>query len=721
MSFRKLWNRHLLLPTFCVVAFAGVFAASVGLRAAGKMQTTELWIYDAMLQLQLQSRQYSAADDVAVIAVDEQDYHLLNHYPLTDGDKVALLKKLEASEPRAIGIDIYLDLIMHDYTKSKEDDAKDTRNLQQLLTQKRNIVCCYFVGLGTVMKPEIEPPTKDGSTRLGPRRVGCNDTRSDRHSVVRTGVLYLSDVDPTTGKPVIGQSLSLGVANQFLEATGVLQRPTDGSDPAHLTSFWPAHIHRFRAKEGGFTDVDDLGFQYLVDYRGPVKPATYVLRQVIPELFDQKALAELPSYAQRPKISTDVFRGKAILIGNGASSIRDFIVTPVSHSYEHFGVLQHASLVDQLIRTARGDSVPLSNWSNFSILAWAAFWGLAGVAAGLSVRVGFSVRAPWRILFLWVFGQAFIVAVTAWCFRRGVWVPMVPASFCWLLTLGSVGAFVAQQMRADRNALHSIFAGVVQKQVAEELWRRRDELFENGSLRPRKLIATVMFTDLMGFTSACERLDPGDVIKWINQYHEVMTRVVMEYNGVVIRYMGDGMMAVFGAPCADQVEAKFRINAEDAVNCALQMRREMPALHRQWAEQKWETLMMRVGIQSGVVLEGIVGSSTRFEYVTLGDTTNLASRLESYDKKQMDGPIAAHGCRILIGAPTRKLLSERIQVQELKPLEIKGKEALVSAFGVTGPVEPAPPSSRGRPADILNSGNGRAVRTAHATANQGSQ
>ncbi len=183
---------------------------------------------------------------------------------------------------------------------------------------------------------------------------------------------------------------------------------------------------------------------------------------------------------------------------------------------------------------------------------------------------------------------------------------------------------------------------------------------------------TVMFVDIRGFTSLSERLQPADVLSMLNEYFSATTEAVFAVEGTVDKYIGDALMAVFGAPQA------YPDHALRAVRAAVEIRRLVGTLRDQWQGRPWSGppdgpgFNVGIGVNSGVVVAGNIGSQRRMEYTVIGDTVNLASRLCSN---------AARG-QVLIGPETFAAVGGQIQARALAPLKVKGKEQPVQAWEV---------------------------------------
>jgi len=225
-----------------------------------------------------------------------------------------------------------------------------------------------------------------------------------------------------------------------------------------------------------------------------------------------------------------------------------------------------------------------------------------------------------------------------------------------------------------------LFSTHLSDQVAEEIWEQREEFMDGRRPRPHKLIATVLFTDIQGFTPLSEKMEPHDLMSWLNEYMEVMVGEISRYKGVVNKYIGDAIMAVFGIPIARTNESEIEEDAVNAVNSAIAMGKVLARLNISWEKRGLPSIRMRVGIYTGPVMVGSVGGANRLEYTVVGDTVNIASRLESYDK-QVDPD---NTCRILMGDTTYKYAGRQFDTELLTQLPLKGKKEVVSIYRVSG-------------------------------------
>jgi adenylate cyclase len=213
-----------------------------------------------------------------------------------------------------------------------------------------------------------------------------------------------------------------------------------------------------------------------------------------------------------------------------------------------------------------------------------------------------------------------------------------------------------EEMRKRLERFHS-------PQVIEMILRGGQDAQED-LMDPREVQATILFTDIAGFTPLAERLPPRDVTRLLNQHFSRMTDIIFELGGTLDKYIGDGLMAVFGAPVQEKDDA------ERAVRAALKMREEFLKLRE--TEDENVSFDMRLGINSGNVVAGNIGSPRRMDYTVIGDPVNIAARLET----------AAGPNQILIGEDTYRLVKGKFKITRVGAKKLKGKSAEILAYEV---------------------------------------
>ncbi len=190
-----------------------------------------------------------------------------------------------------------------------------------------------------------------------------------------------------------------------------------------------------------------------------------------------------------------------------------------------------------------------------------------------------------------------------------------------------------------------------------------------------------MITDLKGYTSSMEQMNPAKVMGWINSYMSAMTRIVEEHPGIVDDYAGDGLKGNFGVSVPSTDPETIKQNAINAVICAQSMEKKLALLNQHWAALQLPTERIRIGICTGAVIAGSIGSSKRMAYTTIGNTVNTAGRLESFKKDEFNerqGTLS----RILICENTRQHFDSAFQIEYLGKQPLRGKKDPVKIYHV---------------------------------------
>jgi adenylate cyclase len=214
----------------------------------------------------------------------------------------------------------------------------------------------------------------------------------------------------------------------------------------------------------------------------------------------------------------------------------------------------------------------------------------------------------------------------------------------------------------ERRKIQETFKQYLTPAVMENMLKNPQRLHLGGEER----ILTVLFCDLEGFTSYCERFTPGELVDTLSEYYDRMTEQVFESQGTLMEYTGDELMAMFGAPVEQSDHARR------ACAAALAMRDRRRALSEQWALIGRQPLRARTGINTGMMLVGNLGSRYRFKYGVLGDSVNLGSRIEGLNK--------TYRTEILIGEGTAELLDGAFHLREIDMVRATGKKQAVRVY-----------------------------------------
>jgi len=260
-----------------------------------------------------------------------------------------------------------------------------------------------------------------------------------------------------------------------------------------------------------------------------------------------------------------------------------------------------------------------------------------------------------------------MTALCYWLFRAlDFWVP--PVMFVFGATTIYTGNVVIQYLAEayQKRWLRSAFNRYVSPQVVESIVNDPSSLELGG----QEIEATIFFSDLADFTSFSERLPPSDLVSLLIEYFTPMTNIILEHRGGLDKFIGDAIMAFWGAPLPLENHAQY------ACSAALEMKKSIAGLQESLRQRKLPLLNARMGIHSGPVVAGNVGSSQRFNYTVLGDTVNLASRLEGANK--------FYGTTILISEDTFRLAGPAFLSRELDLIRVKGRQAPVKIYELTG-------------------------------------
>ena len=625
-----------------VVLVAAVSLGVLGLRGLAILESLELAAYDWYLRLR---PGHAVADPrILLVTVTDADIRTQARWPLPDGTLAEAIEAVARHSPRAIGLDIYRDVPVPPGSEALEATFRHYPNV---------VVVTKFGGGPT----EGIPPPR---ALEGTDQVGFNDIVVDPGGIVRRGLLFVDD------GATVASSFGFRLATLYLAADGVAPQ-RDSLEPS-LLRLGPTTIHPLEPNDGGYVGVDTRGYQFLLDFQGGYGA------------FASVSLTDLLA----GRIDPGVIRNRIVLIGVTAEGVKDFFYTPYSRSFadaQHTsGIALHAHIASQLIRIGLGAVSPMKTLPDWQEATWTAAW------AALGGGIGFAARSPGRFALGVGGGLVALGVIDFVAFVAGWWLPLVPPAATWLVSAAVAIAYVSYQESVERAALMQLFSRHVSREVAEAIWRDREQFLDGGRPRSQRLTATVLFTDLVGFTSTSEHLSPQELVDWLNEYMDAMVQQVLDRGGVVNKYIGDAIMALFGVPVPRATDAEVERDATAAVECALDMAAMLRELNTRWRARGWPAATMRVGIFTGPVVAGSIGSARRLEYTVIGDTVNTASRLESFDKEFLAPDPDVHPCRILIGEPTLAHLGKGFDTEWAGEVTLKGKERPLSVHRVRGRV-----------------------------------
>ena len=607
------------------------------LRSAGRLESLELAAYDWYIRLGT----HTPADPrILLVTITEGDIQTQGRWPLPDEVLARALTRLAASGPRVIGVDLYRDVPV----------PPGTADLEAVLARETRVI--GVMKFRSATSAGVAPPP----ALKGTERIGFSDILVDPGGTVRRGLLFLDDGETTAS------SFALLLALTYLQREGVTLGP-DPADP-RAVKLGSTTIRALEGNEGGYVRADARGYQFLLDWRG--------------------GRAAFPSVSLTALLSGEVPRAaienRIVLVGVTADSVKDQFYTPFSRGrradQDMAGVAIHAQIVSQLLRIGLEGHAPtgsLTEWhEGFWIFLWSALGGL----------IGYNVRSPSGLPLAAGVALVALGVLDYFALVGGLWIPLVPPVIAMIASLAAETGYRSYREAGERADLMRLFSRQVSKEVAESLWQQRDQFLKDGRLRPQSMVITALFTDLTGFTTVSERLGAEGLMEWLNEYMDAMAQQVTAHGGVIRQYAGDSIVVVFGSPVPRTTDEEIAADAVRAVRCALAMDTTLRKLNERWQAEHRPLTGMRIGIFTGPVVSGSLGSAERSEYVVVGDTMNTASRLESsYKELFAPDPVTAP-CRILIGETTFQLVAGHFETEEVGEVSLKGKEHTVSVYRV---------------------------------------
>ncbi|WP_254721941.1 CHASE2 domain-containing protein [Kovacikia minuta] len=541
------------------------------LRLAGLLQYWEWLALDQFFIL----RPLEPVDSrVVIVGISDQDIKNLGRWPVEDTRLAELLERIKQQKPRAIGLDLYRDFpVEPGYQK-----------LVKVFETTPNLIGIERKGGGAGDIPIAPPPV------LAKRgQVSSNDILPDGDGKIRRGFLFWTNQEDNTAIAGLGLSLAL----IYLQAEGIQPKPA-ANNPDYL-QLGRAVFPIFESNDGSYIRADAAGYQILLNFRGPS--------------------GSLPTVSMTDvmtgKIPSDFLRDRIVLVGPVAESLKDLFLTPYSSASltspdKTAGVEIQATIASQIVSAALDGRHAIQVWADPLEYGWIILWSLIGAILGWWVR---SLR--WAITGMVALEGSLLVGCYL-AFLGGWWIPVVPPALALAISAIVLTGYIANQEREDRQIIMNLFGRHVNPEIAEAIWRDRHQLLTAGRLVGRKMIATVLFTDLKDFSGITERTDPEILMSWLNEYMEAMSQIVLADGGIVDKFIGDSIMAVFGVPIARASPEEFAEDALKAVRCAVKMAETLDALNHKWQNQGRPTTSMRVGISTGMVVTGSLGGQQRF-------------------------------------------------------------------------------------------------------------
>jgi adenylate cyclase len=649
----------------------------------GFIQQIENKFYDLRLRLKIQSENLiHSPKDVVIADIDEKSLKAYGRWPWPRSVVAQLIHQLDDYKVRAISFDmIFAEKTYNPATQTLEqlssfvkenrppfsattpkeivqfnreldqqmaqlsNQASSDLELSEALKVKTPIVLGFFLNREELSQEELTDHIK----RLKPSSIPYPSNTLDplQYSGLVTNLDIFSH-----------PHLSYGSYNFFPDPDGVGRRtfmlmrlssigfvdyPSLSLETVRKTLNLPITFGTHKSIYLGDKEIpSDAHTQIFIHYYGPLKTFKYISIQ---DIIDQK-------------IPARDLENKIVLVGSSAPGIYDLRVTPISEATP--GVEIHATLIQNILDDLYIFRTQSEFFFDFLLLV---FLGIA--CSVLMPRFGALQGALVTALAI----VSFILLDWFFFFKKGSYHYIFSPLF--LIVILYIFHSLKNYLRAEsesrenrkkRDEIKAAFGHYVSSSLVEEIIRK-PELLKLGGER-REL--TVLFSDIRGFTTLSERLTPVALVDLLNEYLTPMTEIILGEKGMLDKYMGDAIMAVFGAPLP------LRKHAHSACESALRMVEALTELTTQWAQRSIPPLTMGLGLNTGEMAVGNMGSKQRFDYTVMGDHVNLGSRLEGVNK--------VYGTQVIVSQYTKIFTDIDFVFRVLDFLQVKGKTTAVTIF-----------------------------------------
>jgi adenylate cyclase len=357
------------------------------------------------------------------------------------------------------------------------------------------------------------------------------------------------------------------------------------------------------------------------------------------------------------KVRPQTLNNKIVLIGTTAPGLMDLRAAPVQNVYP--GVEMHANLIAGILDNNIKERPAYTQGAEFVLVL------LAGLLLALFLPILNPLKAT--LLTLGVLASVLALNIASWQYANLV-LPIAAGllmiGLIYLLNM-SVGFFVESR---GKRQLAGLFGQYVPPELVQEMAKNPEKIDMTGESREM----TVLFSDIRGFTHISEGLDPKQLTRMMNEFLTPMTTIIHEHRGTIDKYMGDAIMAFWGAPLKDEN------HAQNALNAAMQMNAAIKSINEKFAKKGWQAIKMGFGLNTGNMVVGNMGSSFRMAYTVMGDSVNLGSRIEGLTKY--------YGVDIIVSEFV-KAQTPQIMYRELDLVRVKGKDKPVAIFEPIGTSE----------------------------------
>lgn len=362
---------------------------------------------------------------------------------------------------------------------------------------------------------------------------------------------------------------------------------------------------------------------------------------------------DLIKAGKKPLINPEIFRDKIVIIGAYVPSgggLNDSKKSPITNN--HPGVDIQATVIDNILNNDFLKVVP--DWANL----------LISLAFILLIFFCIKTLSLFKSVLSTVFTIISYILICFVCFYFGIVINIITPIVMFVLT--TILAYTYKYFLENKSKEKVKTA--MGKYMSEDVMKSVVQNIDNLGLGGKKSVVTVLFSDIRGFTSLSEKMSAQQVSELLNEYFTEMEPIITKHNGVINKFIGDAIMAIFGEPIQDENHVK------NSVKCGYEMLEKVKKLNRKWAIEHKPEIEIGIGINSGEVFVGNIGSINRMEYTVIGDTVNLASRLESYNK--------VYKTKMLISPSVYKEVKGFTDALKIPDVQIRGKANKMDIYEV---------------------------------------
>ncbi|MBD2183017.1 CHASE2 domain-containing protein [Aerosakkonema funiforme] len=571
---------------------------------------------------------------IVIVGINELDIQKVGQWPAPDAVLAKLLQKIKKQQPSAIGLDLYRDLVVNPGHQELVKIFETTPNLIGI-EKKPNFIAIDGNKVEDKTSAVAPPPA------LKVRgQVAAADLVLDEDGKIRRGLLFFYTSD---GKKV--ETLGLKLALIYLKQKNI----THDFTKDNYIKIGDTVFTRFKSNNGAYVRADDGGYQVLLNFRGPAKSfRTVSMTDVIED-----------------RIPPDLMRDRIVLIGATAASLKDEFYTPytglVKNRLPTTGVEIHANLTSQILSSVLDKRPLIKVWDAPLAYLWTFGWSALGATLSwkLRHRKTHTKLFPWTAASILLAG-GILIGGSYLLFLFGWWVPLVPSGMALTFSAIAIVAYLAVSAAYIRQTFS--------RYLTDEVVARILETPEGLKLGGERRKVTILMSDLRGFSAVSERFAPEKVVYFLNIYLEAMVDVITHFEGTIDEFIGDAILVIFGAPTQREDDA------QRSVACAIAMQLAMDKVNQRIKRLGIPKLEMGIGINTGEVVVGNIGSQKRAKYGVVGNHVNLTGRIESYTV----------GGQILISEFTLEEAGDIIKFNDRMQVEPKGIQKPITLYDVCG-------------------------------------